>query len=276
METRWGPCCRRNGRRCQSSRAQALTQNSCDSILASSQECGNCGMGDMRCNMLQPLRTMVAESLAKVLEPMGFAPGRTSQSISQKHFRMMKDDVFLELSWQSLWNPCQPEHVSSWFPGLAWRDASSRCRQGQTDSSQNSILDTALAMLGRLFQSNGGNFASMNKNRKERNLRTFGQLHRISNAPCVHVQIHWSTDKNCANKVLPVPVVCASLGGPDPRKSALIQFLKTGIGTDLEGQSVACWGLCGNLMTRPVSMAPLSWLKKLFRCCAKTQFSQMV
>ena len=65
-------------------------------------------------------------------------------------------------------------------------------------------------------------------------------------------------------------------GWSGPRKYALIQFLKTGIGTDLEGKSVACWGLWGNLMTRPVSMAPLPWLKKLFRCCAKTKFSQMV
>lgn len=128
METRWGPCCRRNGRRCQSSRAQALTQNSCDSILATSQECGNCGMGDMRYNMLQPLRTMVAESLAKVLEPMGFAPGRTSQSISQKHFRMMKDDVFLELFWQSLWNPCQPMNGFQAWPGAMRQADAGRAR----------------------------------------------------------------------------------------------------------------------------------------------------
>lgn len=262
METRWGPCCRRNGR-CQSWRAQALTQNSCDSILASSQECGNCAMRV----------TAVEDHGRREPRKSAGADGICSwQDLAIYFPKTFQDDVFLELSWQSVWNPCQPQHVSSWFPGLAWRDASSRCRQGQTDSSQNSILDTALAVLGRLFQSNGGNFASMNKNRKERNLGP-SDLHRISNASCVHVQVHWSTDKNCANKalhfsamVLPVPAICPSLGGPDPRKSALIQFLKTGIGTHLEGQLVACWGLCGNLMTRPVSMAPLSWLKKLFGC----------
>ena len=203
-------------------RAQGLTQNSCDSILSGIRD------GRHAWQMLQLLRTMVAESLAKVLEPMGFAPGRTSQSLSQN----ISGCVSCLGKVESLSTLTCFILVSR--PGLA------RCVKQMQAGSDGLLSEFNSSHCFGIFgyawpfvPTQWWRFASMNKNRKERNPRTFGQLHRISNAPCAHVQIHWSTDKNCANKalhfssmVLPLPVICASLGGPDPRKSALIQSPK--------------------------------------------------